>query len=115
MRFFSIYRQPAAIVLLFLVQSATIGQALHLLWAHQHKNHPHCLNKTGLVHIHTPEYGHSACSLCDFTLSASELPAHTALQLPEQSMPAAPRLYSYAAPVLDGARYWPAQRGPPAC
>lgn len=115
MRHFSIYRQPAAIVLLFLIGSATTGQALHLLWAHQHKNHPHCLRKNGALHIHTPEYGHSACSLCDFTLSASELPALTALQLPEQPMPAAPRSYTYDAPVPNSAYYWPALRGPPAC
>lgn len=113
MLFLSTYKKELASILIALVLSATAGQALHLLWAHRSDVHPHCQTKNGLVHLHTPEYGHAACSLCDFTLSVSELPALSCWHLPLKPFWAATLPVFYEAPTDRSGCFLPALRGPP--
>lgn len=98
-----------------LLLTASVGRALHILIEH-HDEQPekHCHAEHGTAHIHSPEYGHTACALCDFVFSSAlplpSVPRPTLLE----TLEFVPVSHLYRTPVCIEPLTLSAPRGPPA-
>ncbi len=84
---------------------------LHPLLEHEHQ--PHCQAEPGTSHLHTPEYGHHPCALCDCTLSYAAALDIAYWQLPPQTLDFEAVPNFYLSPVGISPLTLPALRGPP--
>jgi hypothetical protein len=103
----------AAVVCSLLVLTETVSWSVHVL-AHHHDDAKHCHRTGGSAHLHSPEYAHHPCALCDFTIPlAMEMPGVYTWYIAATPVLHAPQPLWYAAPVVKAAFVLPALRGPP--
>ena len=86
--------------------------ALHPLLEHD-EYQPHCQAEPGTSHIHTPEYGHHSCALCDCTLSSVAELSISQWQLAPQMLDFEAVPNFYFSPACISPLALPALRGPP--
>ena len=108
-------RRAAALFCSLLVLTASVGKVAHVLTEH-HNDQPekHCHAAPGTAHIHSSEYDHPACPLCDFTLPFSVEPSVLEWHLNSQSSDFEASACFYCPPAGIFCPALPAQRGPPA-
>jgi hypothetical protein len=106
-------RPIAAFVCCFLLLTASVGQIAHALSAHRDEDKPHCQAEPGTAHLHTPDYGHHPCALCDFRLAPAAGFGIFDWRLPLQTPDFKAIPDGYCSPVGIFTLTLPDLRGPP--